>query len=359
LDLRTARWTPRFEKEDWDAFIEGNGGTPYQSWAWRSVLEDCGNDPEYLAYRNPGGAIIAACPLFRARVGMYRQRLMGPVSSGRVYGTGESREPRTFQGILPIPTLFGPGADVTVAARALQRYLEGLRFPPVSSLDLMTSQTRVVESLAGLGFRNWKAHGDFLTDLAKTPPDRIWSDVFGKHDRQAVKYFDGLGASFSLSSGEDEFKEFLKLHESTMLREGYHPITPGFLALMRRHLGERLQLALSVISDDVIAGQLLILDRANKTVYIDKVGYSRLRNIHSSVVALWFKVCRWAEDNGFRYVNFGGARSDEALRLKRKFGGEYIEYHVFVVPTASKLYPAAAGLLKGARRLGKVVSRGT
>jgi hypothetical protein len=32
---------------------------------------------------------------------------------------------------------------------------------------------------------------------------------------------------------------------------------------------------------------------------------------------------------------------------------------VFVVPTASKLYPAAAGLLKGARRLGKVVSRGT
>jgi len=350
-------WTTEFESQEWDDFVEGNGGTPYQSWAYRSILEESGNDPEYLAYKRPGGPILAVCPMFRARVAKYRQRLTGPLETGTVPDPQEKLKPRSFQGILPIPALFGPEANPEVAARALQHYLEGMRYPITSSLDIMTSQKRVIESLLLLGFRNWKAHGDFITDLSKTPTSNIWSDAFNKHDRQDIKYFDGLGASFRLSSEGGEFNEFLKLHESTMLREGYRPMKADFLALMRRHLGEKLQLAVSDRSGELVAAQLLILDRPSQTVYIDKIGYTRLRNIHSSVVFLWFKICAWAEKNGFRYVNLGGARSDEALRLKRKFGGDFVEYHVFVIPSGSKLYPVTAGLLKGARKLREVVSR--
>jgi len=352
------RWTPEFTGEEWDAFVEGNGGTPYQSWAFRSIFKDCGNDPEYLVYRRPGGAILAACPLFRVRVGKTRQRLMGPIYR-LAYGSQERKEQKSLQGVLPVPSLFGPEVDLHAAARALQHYLEGFRFPPISSLDLMTSQSRVVESLRRLGFPHKKVHGDFITDLDRTPPEKIWSDVFSKHDRQAVKYFDRLGADYQFTADERGFREFLRLNEGTMLREGYTPITADYLELMRRHLGEKLQLALSSRSNELISGELLILDRANGAVYLDKIGYLRLRNIHSSVVALWFKTCQWAKRNGFRYVNFGGVRSEEAFRLKSKFGGEFTEYHMFVLPSSSVLYPVAAGLMRNARRLGTVVTKRT
>jgi lipid II:glycine glycyltransferase (peptidoglycan interpeptide bridge formation enzyme) len=223
----------------------------------------------------------------------------------------------------------------------------------------MTSQAMVFDSLKELGFHYEKVHGDFLTNLERTPPGKIWSDVFGKHDRQAVKYFEGLGAVCHLSNGDEEFRQFLRLHENTMLREGYRPMAEEFLSLMKQHLGDSLQLAFLAKPDEVFASQLLILDRANKTAYIDKIGYSRFRNIHSSVVALWFRICDWADRNGFRYVNFGGVRSDVAFRLKSKFGGEFVQYYLFVIPSASVLYPAAAGLLKGARKIGQAISGGT
>ena len=142
-----------------------------------------------------------------------------------------------------------------------------------------------------------------------------------------------------------------------MKREGHLPISAEYLSLMRRHLGTKLRVALSAGSEGLIASQLLILDNASKTVYIDKIAYTRPRNIHSSVVHLWFKVCAWAEENGFRYVNFGGARSADALKLKQKFGGEFKEYHMFVVPSASRLYPVAANILKGVRRFVRASSQ--
>jgi len=339
------RWAPCEDSTEWDTFIRETGGTPYQSWAWRSVLVELGNIPEYLACRGRNGKIVAGCPLFIARAGKYRRKLTGPVHTERLDSD------HSVRGVLPIPSIFGPDADVHLAIRSLQHYLEGLRFPAVTSLDLMTSQAFVIQSLKERGFRNWETHGDLLSDLVSTPTMKIWTGIFGKHDRQSVKYFASQETSFRLSTDQGDFGEFLKLHESTMARERYRPMSAEYLSFMRRHLGDRLQVALSVGTKGPIAGQLLILDDASKTVYIDKIGYTRSRNIHSSVVHIWFEVCAWAEENGFRYVNFGGARSAEALKLKQRFGGEFRQYHMFVVPSGSKLYPVASGFMKGIRKL--------
>jgi len=346
------------EPEDWDSFIEANRGTPYQSWSWRSMLKECGNQPEYLVYRKPRGAILAACPLFRVRVGRYQQKLMGPPVYNRVSPRKEQLERKKPRWREPLPSLFRDDVDVPEAARALQLYLKPSISNPLGSMELLTWQTRVIESLAALSFRHWKTGGHFLADLEKTPPDKIWVDAFSKHDRQDVKYFDGLGTSFRLSTAEGEFAQFRDFHESSMIREGYSPMTGEFLAVVRKHLGDKLQLALSDRSGELVAGQLLILDRVNQTVYVDKVAYLRSRNIHSSVVFLWFRICEWAKDNGFRYINFGGARSEEAYKLKRKFGGEFKEEYVFVVPSASRLYSTAAGIMRTTRRFTNLVSRG-
>jgi hypothetical protein len=354
----TARWTSTVDPKEWDRFIEVNRGTVYQYWTWRSVLKDCGNNPEYLVYRESGGPILAACPLFRVSVGRYRQKLTGPPFLDRVARGGEQLEREKLRWIEPLPCLFGGDVDVPEAAQALQLYLKPSITRLVSSMELLTWQTRVIECFTRLRFPHRKIGSYFLTDLEKTPPDKIWAEEFGKHDRQDVKYFDGLGASFRLSTTEEEFARFHELHDSSMLREGYSSMTEEFLAVVRRHLGDKLQLAMSVKSEELVAGQLLILDRINQTVYIDRVAYSRSRNIHSSVVSLWFKICIWAKENGFRYINFGGARTDEAYKLKRKFGGEYLETYVFHVPSKSKLHSTAAGILKTTKRLRNVVSRG-
>jgi predicted N-acyltransferase len=350
------RWTPTVEPEEWDAFIEANQGTPYQSWFWRLMLEELGNRPEYLVYREPRGGILAACPLFRVRVGRYRQKLTAPSVYNRVSHGNERVEVKMLRWREPIPSLFRNDSDVSEAARALQLYLKPSVSNPLSSIELLTWQTRVIESLTGLGFRHWKTGGYFLTDLEKSPPDKIWAEVFGKHDRQDVKYFDALGTSFRLSTSEGDYAHFRDFHENTMLRKGYSPMTGEFLSVLRRHLGDKIQLALFDKSGELVAGQLLVLDRISRTVYVDKVAYQRSRNIHSSVVALWFRICEWAKDNEFRYINFGGARSEEAYRLKRKFGGEFTEKYVFVVPSASKLYSTAAGLVRTTRRLTKLVT---
>ena len=335
-------WTSEVTPEEWDRFIEANWGTPFQSWAWRSLMADSGANPEYLVYRSHSGDILAACPEFRVRRGRYNQRLMGAPISGRFAGIEE--EPEILSTVLPIPSLFAEGVDLTQAARALQEYLGRFRLPPMSSMELMTSQRRVLESFGGLGFKHWMAYSYYVTDLAKTPTKKIWEESFHKHDRQAVKYYDRLETSFRLSSADSDFSEFLRLHEQSTFRKGYRPIRESFLSLMRKHMGKSLLVALTAQAGQLIVGQLAILDKAHQTLHMRETGYLRQKNIHSPVVHSWFNVCEWAEKNGFRYVNFGGARSDEAHRLKRKFDGEITDNHVIVVPNTSKVYSYARAM---------------
>jgi hypothetical protein len=145
----------------------------------------------------------------------------------------------------------------------------------------------------------------------------------------------------------------LSILVETMRREGLYAVTEEYLSLMRRHLGDNLQLLLYVLSGDPVAGQLLILDRPNQTAYIDRIAYSRERNIRSSVVSMWFKICEWAQENGIRYINFGGGWAESGYRLKRKFGGDLQENRLFIVRSPSRLYSVGAGLLKRVRKTRK------
>ncbi len=351
--MTASRWSSQVEPSEWQEFIEANHGTPYQWWSWRSVLKECGNVPEYLVYRGTGGDIRAACPHFSVKISAYHHKLMGPLNEGMA-ADAQRAVHRAFPHVRPLPSLFRPDVEPMDAVGTLRHYLRGFRFPSVSSMELITTQKSVVRALASLGMASRWAGGDYLTDLQGTPPSRIWTDSFGKHDRQSVKYFDGLGTTFQVTSTQRESARFLKLHRETTQREGFHlHMMPEFFPSVQRHFGDKILIALSSLSGEAVAAQLLILDRANQTVYIGDIGYLRPRNIHSSVIHLWFKVCEWAEGNGFRWVNFGGGRKFG----KQKFGGDLVEKYVFVVHNPSRLYPVMARLFKWSKRAKRLIGR--
>jgi hypothetical protein len=94
---------------------------------------------------------------------------------------------------------------------------------------------------------------------------------------------------------------------------------------------------------------------SNSSVHLLAVRYTSTKNIHSPVTFINWKAINWANEHGFRYVDFGPysiAQSSEpknkAYALRRRFEVEVVTRYEFIIPT-SKVFYAITGGLKGMR----------
>src|ERR1039457_6260452 len=67
--MSRVRWSETTDKTEWDGFAAQNGGSIFQSWRWRKVLESLGSRPLYLTCRDGKGTLLAICPFFYQKAG--------------------------------------------------------------------------------------------------------------------------------------------------------------------------------------------------------------------------------------------------------------------------------------------------
>ncbi|MDA4114490.1 MAG: GNAT family N-acetyltransferase [Thaumarchaeota archaeon] len=213
---------------------------------------------------------------------------------------------------------------------------------PVVSLQFRVHQQAMIQPLLGAGMRHDVRQGLSILSLVSKPREYIWNNEFGKHDRQAVKYYDDRGASFTFAQSESDFIEYQALHHETMSRAGERPRPREFFSRMQSNLGEKFKVGLITFEGKLIAGFAMICDPRTSTVYLGlNIGYTRVRNIHSSMLYLNWKIVNWASENDFRVINFGITESDHNdpnHKMKEKFGSEFVPVYRFILPTSRITY---------------------
>jgi len=322
--MPTVSWSKTENQKEWDDFASKSGASIFHTWGWRKVLTSSFGRPLYLACRDKRGEVVGILPL------IYR-------GWGRHF-------PWWSLESLPLSEAGGPILDPRLPwLEMLRPLIKDVRQSlsiPVGSMQLRMYDQKMARCLVTLGYYFRAQHGSFILDLHRKSPATIWEGLI-KHDRQAVKYYEGLGSTFDFATREEDYADYLGLHEETVFRGGGRPlVSPELLQSMRLNLGPNLRIAMVRIEDRPFGGVTMICDPRNQIVHLLAVGYAPIRRIHSPIVYLNWKALNWAVDNGYRYLNFGGTTvnpKNPVHRLKQRFGGDFAKRFDFVLPISTSL----------------------
>jgi len=327
---RLENWEEITNRNEWDEFVTGRASV-FSSWAWGEVLKRSGRKLAYFGLHSspPDARLIAACPFFYSN-------LRGPfkhvASNGPVFD--ESRD--NYDGLLV----------------SLMQSLRNSLSMTVLSVSLRTTNKTVADVLIARGYRWSTVSGDFLLDMEKTPPDEIWEKVFRKRERYKIRSLDSKGVLSEVSNAQDSFSPFFQLYEETMRKKSYQIKDHLFFDKLLEGFGNDFKIASVSVNKELVAVTAFLCNQKTRTVHISYVGYKELHGLSPSFYADWI-VVKWANGNGFRFVNFGDTSSDETNKIhqaKEAFGGEFIPRYRFSIPLRPRMYAIA-------RRLNAVLRR--
>jgi len=329
--VSTYEWSETKDSHEWDSFVGRNGGSIFHTWSWRMVLESANQRPFYVACRDSNGEILAVCPFFYQprKVLNYLESLPDSNSAGPIIGDQSINLPRLLN--------------------SLRKAVRFTPLSPVIAMRIRTRQSQLIEAMVDLGFQYTKTQV-FVVDLQKTDPLHIWSTGFLKHDRQAVKHYEGMNAKFTFARNEDDYTEYLSLENGVHYTRRNECIQ--LLNRMRTHMGNQLRVALVSLEGKVIAGASMLCHPPSSTLCLKMTLFNHPpRKIHSPVTYLNWKVINWARENGFRYVEFGSFSYDpdnqlhfHSSRLKTRFEVSPVPRYEFILPTSDTYYSIARRL---------------
>lgn len=326
------RWEETNDRKEWDDFVVRNGGSIFHLWSWRKVLESENSRALYLACRDAERRVLAVCPFF------YR--------AGRHLLYLDSLPDSPIAG----PIISDRATNPSLILESLRKSVKFSLFNPVVAMRIKAHQQPIIQTMVLVGFRHVSTHGLFILDLHERTPEHIWNDGFEKHDRQAVKYYEQHGSVFEFARNESDYLDYLTLHRGT-----HRDDRADFLSKIRLNLGDRLRVAVATFENRAIAGFLMLCDPPNSTVHLTTIRYSPVKNIHSPVTYVNWKAINWANEHGFRYVDFGSypvtASSNPRHpfhKLREKFKITFVPRYLFTLPTSGISYSIA-------RRIGRIL----
>jgi hypothetical protein len=274
-----------------------------------------------MSCRNNKGDLVAICPFFYGKVrrGFY---FLDSLPEGHMTGPLISTEATNTKEIL----------------ESLTRSVKFSIFDPIVSMMLRVHQPLIAGCLIDMGF-TYEVSGLFILDFLKKKPADVWEQVFGKDERNELRYYERGGSSLELARGESDYESFLAILHDSQRHQGYGLLTREFLSSLRSNFGENFRVASIIVKNERVASVGFFCDTSNSIVHWVYVGYSRTRNSRSSNFFAGWRVMNWAWENGFRYVDFGPTSPDPTNprhRVKKKYGGDWVERYEVRVPVQSR-----------------------
>jgi GNAT acetyltransferase-like protein len=327
-EMKHPGWSEVYDDKEWDQFVVESNGSIFHLWSWGKVVKSENSKLMYLGYRGGNGALQALCP-FVLRPGR-RLLYLDSLPDSHVAGPIIGRE--------------APGMRQVIASLP-----KSVRFSlrnPIVAMRIRVHQPEMVRTMIDLGFRYDLTYALFLVDLQDKTPEHIWKDGFGKHDRQAVKYYDQRSPGFQISDKDNDYSDFLSLSRGSSTHDVDRE---AFVSRLRNNMGDRLRVATVRENDKAIAGVLVLRDTSSSAIRLMMMRFSPTRNIHSPVTYLNWKAVNWAQENGFRYFDFGSyyisaASNPEHFiqKLKARFEASLVPRYHFVLPVSSISYSIAS-----------------
>lgn len=332
-------------EEEWEQFIvNAAGGTFYHTLRWKRVLEESFSfDTEYLVIRDESGHLVGACPFaLTKKLGLFKILDSLPESDFGGPLVETSRAPAALKALNEYLQEFYPKQGVTYAK---------IRCPDETTASYFDAKGMTTDT----------SSGSMNLDLAQSPSDFIWNEIFTQKSGQRtyIRRFEKDGFQNITARDLSDLEAFYDLYYSNMKYIGGAPHPYSFFRLLWDKLyPEYFNIILTAGNGKYIGGEGFFLFPPKKTVYQIYIGLDRkVETQYRTYFYLSWGLIKWCEQNGYRVVSFGGTPSDPMSTnyvQKSKFGGQFNQDYVICLPFDRSRFLVREAALK----LGRFIHKG-
>lgn len=313
--------------QEWDDFLRASPrGSLFHSIKWKQLIEKSFAYPAvYLVIKDEKGNIVGIFPAFVVT----------------------SKQLRTLKILdsLPHPDLGGPLIErrsAKNASIALQNFLADFcRNNGISYARLAISQIYCERYSSTLPCDVDCTKGLPELDVRANPTDFIWQKTFHKKERQIIKHFERDGYQTREAKTKSDLQTFVNLYHGSL-----ENLNPNLIHSLSQRFFENVWEMFYPENFNIY------LVEKNRTVgalgfftYKEEVNLTYLGMKKESLASrslapfVFWEIIKWAETNGFKYVNFGPSalhpdtlaeRSRHAY--KTMFGGSITSHMTLTFP---------------------------
>ena len=292
--------------EEWNAFVEKNGGSVFQRTEFAELLHECMDyEPRMLAEKS-GGKIEGVFPAMKAKYALFGHLISMPPNYPKFYEGGPLGREKAKRALAE---KFLAESKGCVACFCRLENAEG---------------AKIFEQL---GFEK-KAFTAMVAEIGKSGEELF--AAYHKKTRNAVRKAYGQGFSIREAKGSGDTKTFAAMYEKTMEKLGAGKTfnEKFFLKaeeqLFRKGLGTIL---LAELEGKAVAGTMLLFSKARKTChYFSSASDERFLDKNPNNFLL-NEAMLFAKKRGFEFFDFGTSATEELERFKERFGGKPREFY--------------------------------
>ncbi|GEM_PF-1312545 len=282
------------DRDEWNRFVEENGGTIYHTFEWRDFLERVSSYVPYYMYVKKEGSIRAACPIFLVKSRIFGNRLISVPYADKV-------------GILGEPAF---GKEILAEVTKLGKQLN------VKSIEMHNLSQKYSPADSGF-FKPWE-YPSFLINLL--PGEEKIFENLTKYLRKNIRRAKKSGVvTREIKTGGD-MKKFYECHKLNMHELGTPPLPFKFFnELFNVFYPKYLGGYLAEYGNKTIAGLILFFYNEGVIAYS---GLSKPEYKHLNGLSLIFWEAIKNNCKKFKYFDFGTSRPNSGnFEFKRKWGG--------------------------------------
>ena len=285
--------------DDWDTFVEQNGGSPFTLWKWGDAVESYGHDRWFFAAYD-GDEIVGAAPVYHIQSWVFGDKLVSvPFASRGPLVLDDARREATRDRLFD-------------RIRNLADDLE-VDFVSLRSRDLGSHEA----------YKHEHKYVTYEISVAEDV-DEVWNRVKGSRRRHVRQARDN-GVQMRVGESKRDLRMFFDLYLESMRGHGSPPHSFEFFECLWElfHDDGTMRLYLAEHDGDLVnAG----IDFAfGDWVYHWKnVSDYEARDLDGGSLLVW-KGLEWAAENGYETYDLGRTREGSGVYMfKKSFGGEKV-----------------------------------
>jgi len=304
--------------EEWEEFVRSSPkGTFYHSLKWKKVIEKSFSaSTHYLVVKDRNKTVIGVCPAFIFRYGPFKVYSSMPYSDfgGPIIKEGYVKKVSLLLRKILNDYCFKKGisyAKISFTDNEMSRPFKS----PLSYVDTST--------------------GIMIIDLKLNPTDAIWKKKFSRKQRYEIKRFERNGFTIREANTKSDLREFYNLYLSNTR---YLKI-PGYSYNFFHNIWDILfpkNFHIMLLEKEKCVGGLAQF-KYGQGIYGGYVAMDRKWKWgrYSMMPYMLWKLIRWAEENGFRYVSLGltpAYKRNPYYIQKIRFGATFLQQEKVFIP---------------------------
>jgi len=311
------------DKEEWDSFVNSEGGSFFHYFDWKYIYEIRGYQYIPLLLENTASQIIGILPVVKKQQGSLYSSLIS-LPEGASGGFVLKKDLTNI--------------EKSQALTMLLRYVDTnyskscSTFTLKENLSLMhESKTELTEVLIDNGFRlrydsDAQLPCTYILVLKQPFEENIWHDLWGKNTRRSIRHSNKRGVYVKEDKDLKYIDDFVNMMTSTFNRKGSIPL-PREEVVKRLTIFNKTKLFVAFLNKKAIGASLCYYTPS--TCYGSKVPSYNIARGNDVTMLIACEVIRDACKDGYQYFEFGTTFTSSLAAWKEHFKGTKVPMMIY------------------------------